>query len=170
MERQYPLLTWCAASSILERATNIPYPNQHAHATENLLSFLKPGSRVLDVGSGSGYICAIFHHLVSPSPNATDPYDSDPSLPPSASQTRSQTPTTIPRTQGKVIGIDHITQLVEWSRNNLRNDGLGAALERGEIEMIVGDGRMGYPAEGESISSFSLTLVTLTLPEPFRPL
>ena len=71
---------------------------------------------------------------------------------------------------GKVIGIDHITQLVEWSRNNLRNDGLGAALERGEIEMIVGDGRMGYPAEGESISSFSLTLVTLTLPEPFRPL
>ena len=38
---------------------------QHAHAVENLLPFLKPGSRVLDVGSGSGYLVALFHHLVS---------------------------------------------------------------------------------------------------------
>jgi len=39
---------------------------QHAHACENLLPFLKPNARVLDVGSGSGYLLGVFHHLVQP--------------------------------------------------------------------------------------------------------
>lgn len=37
-----------------------------AHACENLLPFLKAGSSALDVGSGSGYLLAIMHQLVSP--------------------------------------------------------------------------------------------------------
>jgi len=37
-----------------------------ALACENLLPFLKPGSSALDVGSGSGYLLAIMHQLVSP--------------------------------------------------------------------------------------------------------
>jgi len=36
----------------------------HAHAAENLLPLCKPGAKILDVGSGSGYTCAVFHHLV----------------------------------------------------------------------------------------------------------
>lgn len=44
---------------------------------------------------------------------------------------------------GKVVGIDHIPELVQWSLNNLRNDGLGQALDDKQIEMIVGDGRQG---------------------------
>lgn len=44
---------------------------------------------------------------------------------------------------GKVVGIDHIPQLVEWSVENLKNDGLGQALEKKQIEMIAGDGRQG---------------------------
>ena len=88
----------------------------HAHASEYLLNYLQPGSKVLDVGSGSGYLTAIFHHLVSPGNG---------------------------QPAGKVVGIDHIAELVDWSVENLKNDGLGSALERGHIEMVTGDGRKG---------------------------
>jgi len=70
----------------------------------------------LDVGSGSGYLTAVLHHLVSPG--------------------------------GKVVGIDHIPQLVEGSIGNLKKDGLGRALETGEVVLVSGDGRLGYPQEG----------------------
>lgn len=89
---------------------------KHAYAAELLLPYLRPGSKVLDVGSGSGYLVAVLHRLVSPG--------------------------------GKVVGIDHIKELVEWSRDNLRRDGLGPALESGEITLITGDGREGFPEDG----------------------
>jgi protein-L-isoaspartate(D-aspartate) O-methyltransferase len=38
----------------------------HASACEHLLPALKPGSKVLDVGSGSGYLSAVLSHLVAP--------------------------------------------------------------------------------------------------------
>ncbi|KAF8541931.1 protein-L-isoaspartate O-methyltransferase [Trichophaea hybrida] len=44
----------------------ISAPHMHANATEALLEYLQPGSKVLDVGSGSGYLCAVFAHLVTP--------------------------------------------------------------------------------------------------------
>lgn len=87
---------------------------QHAHAAENLLPFLKPGARVLDVGSGSGYLTAIFHHLITENGS-----------------------------HGKVVGIEHITELVEWSQANLRQDGLGEAIDQGHIMVVDGDGRKG---------------------------
>ncbi|KAF9788314.1 protein-L-isoaspartate O-methyltransferase [Thelephora terrestris] len=99
----------------------ISAPHMHAHASEYLLTYLQPGSKVLDVGSGSGYLTAIFHHLVSPG-------DGQPA--------------------GKVVGIDHISELVDWSVENLKKDGLGPALESSQIEMVVGDGRKGHVAAG----------------------
>jgi len=90
----------------------ISAPHMHAHAMENLLPFLKPGSKVLDVGSGSGYLCAVLHHLVGPT--------------------------------GKVVGIDHIPELVDWSVENLKKDGLGDQLTGGDIVMVAGDGRRGF--------------------------
>lgn len=42
----------------------ISAPHIHANAVETLKDFLKPGSKVLDIGSGSGYLCAVFAHLV----------------------------------------------------------------------------------------------------------
>jgi len=99
----------------------ISAPHMHAHASEYLLPYLRAGSKILDVGSGSGYLTAIFHHLVSPG---------------------NERPT------GKVVGIDHVAELVNWSVENLKKDGLGPALESGQIEMIVGDGRKGYAAGG----------------------
>ena len=91
---------------------------QHAHAAENLLPFLKPGARVLDVGSGSGYLCAVLYRILQ------DEADQ-----------RSE--------ESKVVGIDHIPELVEWSVGNLRQDGLGDAVEHGRIKMVAGDGRKG---------------------------
>jgi protein-L-isoaspartate(D-aspartate) O-methyltransferase len=38
----------------------------HASAACALLQYLNPGSRVLDIGSGSGYLTAVLAHLVSP--------------------------------------------------------------------------------------------------------
>ncbi|KAK4051189.1 hypothetical protein OIV83_003011 [Microbotryomycetes sp. JL201] len=50
---------------LMDGAT-ISAPHMHAHALENLEGFIKPGSNVLDVGCGSGYLLAIMHNLVSP--------------------------------------------------------------------------------------------------------
>ncbi|KAF9051878.1 protein-L-isoaspartate O-methyltransferase [Panaeolus papilionaceus] len=97
-------------------SATISAPHMHAYATEHLLPYLKPGAKVLDVGSGSGYLAAVLHRLVSPG--------------------------------GKVVGIEHIPELVTWSEENLKKDGLGDALASGEIEMIAGDGREGYAAGG----------------------
>lgn len=44
---------------------------------------------------------------------------------------------------GKVVGIDHIPELVDWSVNNMKRDELGAALDKKQVEMITGDGRQG---------------------------
>lgn len=38
----------------------------HANACESLLPFLKPGAKVLDVGSGSGYLTHVLAELVKP--------------------------------------------------------------------------------------------------------
>lgn len=38
----------------------------HAHAAESLLPYLKPGARVLDIGSGSGYLTHVLAELVKP--------------------------------------------------------------------------------------------------------
>jgi len=38
----------------------------HASACESLLSFLTPGAKVLDIGSGSGYLTHVLAELVKP--------------------------------------------------------------------------------------------------------
>ncbi|KAI0051331.1 protein-L-isoaspartate O-methyltransferase [Auriscalpium vulgare] len=44
----------------------ISAPHMHAHALSLLEPYLHEGARVLDVGSGSGYLTAALHHLVGP--------------------------------------------------------------------------------------------------------
>jgi protein-L-isoaspartate(D-aspartate) O-methyltransferase len=39
----------------------------HANACESLLTHLQPGAKVLDIGSGSGYLTAVLANLVGPS-------------------------------------------------------------------------------------------------------
>lgn len=51
----------------LDFGATISAPHMHAVCTEALAPSLVEGARVLDVGSGSGYLCAIFARLVGPS-------------------------------------------------------------------------------------------------------
>ncbi|EEB92493.1 hypothetical protein MPER_08986 [Moniliophthora perniciosa FA553] len=93
----------------------ISAPHMHAYAAEHLLPYLKPGAKVLDIGSGSGYLVAVLHHLVE---------------------------------GGKVVGIEHVEELVDWSISNLKRDGLGTALESQQIKVVAGDGRKGLAGDG----------------------
>ncbi|KAJ3736801.1 protein-L-isoaspartate O-methyltransferase [Lentinula guzmanii] len=106
----------------------ISAPHMHAYAASHLLPYLPPGGRVLDVGSGSGYLSAVFYHLIN------DPHGERQSL-------------SSPHTKSKplVTCIEHIAQLTDWSVSNLKRDGLDEALETGQIDMVTGDGRLGYP-------------------------
>ncbi|KAF6241118.1 hypothetical protein HO173_000912 [Letharia columbiana] len=45
----------------------ISAPHMHASAAESLLPYLRPDARVLDIGSGSGYLTAVLANLVGPS-------------------------------------------------------------------------------------------------------
>jgi protein-L-isoaspartate(D-aspartate) O-methyltransferase len=41
----------------------------------------------------------------------------------------------------KVVGIEHIKELADWSKDNLRQDGIQVG--EGGVEIIYGDGRLG---------------------------
>ena len=41
----------------------ISAPHMHAYCMEWMETKLRPGARVLDVGCGSGYLCATFYEL-----------------------------------------------------------------------------------------------------------
>ncbi|PWY65033.1 protein-L-isoaspartate O-methyltransferase [Aspergillus heteromorphus CBS 117.55] len=98
----------------------ISAPHMHGHACEYLINFLQPGSRVLDIGSGSGYLTHVLANLVIG--------------PSSTSQCNCQ-----------VIAIDHIPELVELSQNNMRKSKQGREyLSHGRVKFITGDGRLGW--------------------------
>ena len=48
---------------------------------------------------------------------------------------------------GKVVGIDHIKELVDWSESNVQKNH-GDLLQNGRIKLVVGDGRQGYVQDG----------------------
>ena len=49
---------------------------------------------------------------------------------------------------GKVVGIEHIEDLVKWSMDNIRRvPQLEERLNDGRIKIVAGDGRKGYSAE-----------------------
>jgi protein-L-isoaspartate(D-aspartate) O-methyltransferase len=90
----------------------------HGQACEYLIDYLKPGSQVLDIGSGSGYLTHVFANLIT-APGSPD--------------------------HGQVIGIEHIPELVELARTNLNKSEDGRKLqESGKVKFITADGRLGW--------------------------
>ena len=90
----------------------------HGQACEYLIDHLQPGSQVLDIGSGSGYLTHVFANLV------TAPGSSD---------------------QGQVIGVEHIPELVELARTNMnKSDDGRKLLESEKVKFITADGRLGW--------------------------
>lgn len=98
-------------------AATISAPHMHASACESLLPVLKPGARVLDIGSGSGYLTHVLAELVKPN--------------------------------GRVVGVDHIQELVDMASRNMAKSAEGRnLLENGAVKFVKADGRLGYPSEG----------------------
>jgi protein-L-isoaspartate(D-aspartate) O-methyltransferase len=99
----------------------------HASAAESLLPYLKPGARVLDVGSGSGYLTAVLAELVYPQEEDRN------------------------REVGKarVVGLEHIKALRDMGEGNMKKSKRGQQLlGEGKVSFVVGDGRKGW-SEGE---------------------
>jgi len=90
----------------------ISAPHMHAKALELMEDHLKPGAKVLDVGSGSGYLCSCLSRMIG--------------------------------NTGKVIGIDVIPELVDWSVENVKKDDPDL-LTSGRIALKAGDGWKGDP-------------------------
>ena len=96
----------------------ISAPHMHARALEELADKLEPGCRALDVGSGSGYLSVAMAHMVRGADG------------------------------GLVVGIDHIPELVDWSRENVRRDKQQPLVDAGVLELHVRDGFGGFPDKG----------------------
>lgn len=112
------------SSDLPADALSCPSPTVHAHAAESLLPYLSPDASVLDIGSGSGYLLAVFHHLVKPPPGQ-------------------ETKVSAEHEGSRVVGIEHIQPLVDQSTKNLQADGLADAMQRGQIDVVQADGRKG---------------------------
>eukprot|EP00037_Helgoeca_nana_P013979 m.129565 g.129565 ORF g.129565 m.129565 type:complete len:226 (+) comp22329_c0_seq2:461-1138(+) len=101
------------APQLIGHGATISAPHMHAECLEILKDHLVPGTSALDIGSGSGYLCAAFAHMVGPT--------------------------------GKVVGVEHIEELVHDSIGNL-NALDPSLIASGRVKLVAGDGRAGYPA------------------------
>lgn len=105
----------------------------HAHAAESLLPYLTPGSRVLDIGSGSGYLTHVFAELVFPLHKN-----------PSGSGDGS-----FEVGKGRVVGLEHIQALRDLGEGNMKKSEEGRRLlEEGKVSFVKGDGRKGWVEDG----------------------
>lgn len=98
-------------------SATISAPHMHAYAMQILEKHLTAAdARVLDVGSGSGYLTVCFaRFLKSKSPDS----------------------------KGLVVGIEHHPKLVEFAVQNINSDD-PKLLSEGKIKIVQGDGRLGY--------------------------
>ena len=98
-------------------AATISAPHMHAMALDLMEPNLRPGSNALDVGCGSGYMCAAMGRMVSEG-----------------------------GAKGKVVGIDYITPLVELSAGNMAKADQDL-VTNGHVRLEVGDGWQGSAAD-----------------------
>ncbi len=83
----------------------------------------KPGDKILDVGSGSGWTTALLAHIVSQKDIPNFKFKVQ---------------------KGKVIGMEVIPELVEFGKRNVSKYNF---IQKGIIDIIFGDGSKGYPKE-----------------------
>ncbi|KAI9731469.1 MAG: hypothetical protein M1818_007859 [Claussenomyces sp. TS43310] len=122
-----------APQPIGHRAT-ISAPHMHASAAESILPYLDPPAafptrsvRVLDIGSGSGYLTHVLAELAF------------------ANKANKA---------GEVVGVEHISQLTELGRTNMAKSADGRTfLEGGRVKFVTADGRNGHVSTESSAQS-----------------
>ena len=88
----------------------------------------KPGDKILDIGSGSGWTTALLAHIVSQKRNP-----------------KSQIPNSkLQNLKGKVIAIEIIPELMEFGRKNVSKYNF---IEKGIVNFICANGRKGFIKE-----------------------
>ena len=100
----------------------ISAPHMHVKAIEYLEPVLKPGATILDIGSGSGYLTACFGEAVKV-------YHEDSSF------------------RGKVIGIDIVPELVDYSINIIQNKYKKLYHYKRNFKILYKDGKLGHPSK-----------------------
>ncbi|KAL6233483.1 hypothetical protein BDW75DRAFT_231913 [Aspergillus navahoensis] len=116
-----PVRPYSDSPQPIGHGATISAPHMHGHACEYLINYLQPGSRVLDIGSGSGYLTHVFASLVVNTSSIGDP-------------------------KGQVIGVDHIQELVTLAHDNMMKSEEGRKLLESEsVKFVKADGRCGWP-------------------------
>lgn len=115
---------YCDKPSKLLMNQTISAPHMHAKALEYLLPALQPGSHVLDVGSGSGYLTACF-----------------------AKQVQVNNPDY--KKRGKVVGIDIYKSLLNLSNKTIQDNYPELMRYPSRCKLIHGSGRFGYPKKSK---------------------
>jgi protein-L-isoaspartate(D-aspartate) O-methyltransferase len=98
----------------------ISAPHMHGKALEYLRPVLVPGSHILDIGSGSGYLTACFGYLVGVGNSDMDQ-------------------------RGKVVGIDVYPELVSYSSNVINTYDPSLTKYKRNFRLLAKDGKLGHP-------------------------
>ena len=83
---------------------------------------MQPGAKVLDIGCGTGYLCAAFYELVKDPENVNNLKHTN---------------------EPRIIGIDHIEGITDMCIKCLERDYTNP-LYYNQIKIICGDGQIGY--------------------------
>ena len=68
---------------------------------------------------------------------------------------------------GRVVGIDHVADLVAWSIDNVRRDGKRPLLDSGRLRLLVADGFNGHP-EGAPYDCIHVGAAPPTIPPALK--
>eukprot|EP01112_Ceratiomyxa_fruticulosa_P001450 TRINITY_DN1155_c0_g1_i2.p1 TRINITY_DN1155_c0_g1~~TRINITY_DN1155_c0_g1_i2.p1 ORF type:complete len:231 (-),score=39.91 TRINITY_DN1155_c0_g1_i2:98-790(-) len=130
-----PINPYNDSPEVIGYNATISAPHMHSYALELLEKHLQPGSSHLDVGCGSGYLTVCMAAMVDN-----------------------------PENKGKVIGIDHIPELVELAKRNAKHDPIGSdLLSRGILEFRLGSGFIGV--EGSLFDSIHVGAAAPEIPK-----
>lgn len=94
----------------------------------------KPGEKILDIGSGSGWTTALLAHIVSQKGNPKS----------EVLNSKQITNYKIQNSKGKVIAIEIVPELKEFGEKNVAKYDF---IEKGIVNFVAADGSKGYPEE-----------------------